>query len=59
MIPKGYLYVICCACSFGFIPTLAKLTYIEGTSPELVFFFAFLPEVSLWEYGQDGLIGKN
>ena len=39
MIPKGYLYVICCACSFGFIPTLAKLTYNEGTSPELVVFF--------------------
>ena len=39
MISKGYLYVISCACSFGFIPTLAKLTYNEGTSPELVVFF--------------------
>mgnify|MGYP003313064757 CR=1 FL=1 len=39
MIPKGYLYVICCACSFGFIPTLAKLTYNEGASLELVAFF--------------------
>ena len=42
MIPKGYLYVICCACSFGFIPTLAKLTYNEGASLELVAFFRII-----------------
>ena len=56
MISKGYLYVISCACSFGFIPTLAKLTYNEGTSPELVVFFrifagsVFMGIWSGWSY---------
>ena len=39
MIPRGYLYVICCAFSFGLIPTLAKITYDEGASLEIVVFF--------------------
>ena len=42
MIPRGYLYVIGCACSFGFITTLAKLTYEEGASPTTVVFFRLL-----------------
>ena len=42
MISHGYLYVLCCACSFGIIPTLAKITYDEGVSPEIVVFFRIL-----------------
>ena len=42
MISRGYLYVICCASSFGIIPTLAKITYDEGTSLEMVVFFRIL-----------------
>ena len=42
MIPRGYLYVIGCASSFGLITTLAKLTYDEGASPQTVVFFRIL-----------------
>ena len=42
MISRGYLYVICCASSFGIIPTLAKITYDDGTSLEMVVFFRIL-----------------
>lgn len=42
MIPRGYLYVIGCACSFGIITTLGKLTYDEGASPPTVVFFRLL-----------------
>ena len=42
MIPRGYLYVIGCACSFGIITTLAKITYDEGSSPSTVVFFRLL-----------------
>ena len=42
MISRGYLYVICCASSFGIIPTIAKITYDEGTSLEIVVFFRIL-----------------
>ena len=42
MIPRGYLYVIGCASSFGLITTLAKLTYDEGASPQTVVFFRLL-----------------
>ena len=42
MIPRGYLYVIGCACSFGIITTLAKITYDEGASPSTVVFFRLL-----------------
>ncbi|GIT09366.1 MAG: hypothetical protein CM1200mP30_29960 [Pseudomonadota bacterium] len=39
MIHKGYLYLISCACSFGFITTLAKISYNEGAHPIPWFFF--------------------
>ncbi|MDG2065035.1 MAG: hypothetical protein P8L36_08585, partial [SAR324 cluster bacterium] len=42
MIPRGYLYVIGCASSFGLITTLAKLSYEEGASPQTVVFFRIL-----------------
>ena len=42
MIPKGYFYVICCACSFGLITTLAKISYGEGATPHTVVFFRIL-----------------
>ena len=42
MIPRGYLYVIGCASSFGLITTLAKLTYDEGASSQTVVFFRIL-----------------
>ena len=42
MISRGYFYVICCASSFGIIPTLAKITYDDGTSLEMVVFFRIL-----------------
>ena len=42
MIPQGYLYVFGCAFSFGLITTLAKLTYVEGASPQTVVFFRIL-----------------
>ena len=42
MISRGYIYVICCAISFGIIPTIAKITYDEGTSLEIVVFFRIL-----------------
>ena len=42
MISRGYLYVICCASSFGIIPTIAKITYDDGTSLEMVVFFRIL-----------------
>ena len=42
MIPQGYLYVFGCASSFGLITTLAKLTYNEGASPQIVVFFRIL-----------------
>ena len=42
MIPRGYLYVIGCASSFGLITTLAKLTNDEGASPLTVVFFRLL-----------------
>ena len=42
MIPRGYLYVIGCASSFGLITTMAKLTYGEGASPQTVVFFRIL-----------------
>ena len=42
MISRGYLYVLCCASSFGIIPTIAKITYDEGVSPEIVVFFRIL-----------------
>lgn len=42
MIPRGYLYVIGCACSFGLITTLAKLSYNEGATPQTVVFYRIL-----------------
>jgi len=42
MIPRGYLYLIGCAFSFGLITTLAKIGYDEGATAHTVVFFRIL-----------------
>ena len=64
MIPQGYLYVIGCACSFGFVTTIAKLTYDEGASPTNVVFFRLITGsllmgvLSAWSHRKN-LFSKN
>ena len=53
MIHKGYLYLISCACSFGFITTLAKISYNEGATPHTVVFFRILSTciiMGIWSF---------
>ncbi|GIT06681.1 MAG: hypothetical protein CM1200mP30_03110 [Pseudomonadota bacterium] len=53
MIPRGYFYVICCACSFGFITTLAKIIFNEGATPHTVVFFRILSTsilMGIWSF---------
>ena len=53
MIPRGYFYVICCACSFGFITTLAKISFNEGATPNTVVFFRILSTsilMGIWSF---------
>jgi drug/metabolite transporter (DMT)-like permease len=65
MIPRGYLYVIGCASSFGIITTLAKITYDEGASPPTVVFFRLLAGsllmgiMSAWSHRKNLLSGKS
>ena len=53
MIPRGYFYVISCACSFGLITTLAKISFNEGATPQTVVFFRILSTsilMGLWSF---------
>jgi len=56
LINRGYIFVFCCACSFGLIPTLAKITYDEGAPLEILVFFRifagslFMGVWSGWSY---------
>ena len=65
MIPRGYLYVIGCASSFGIITTLAKITYDEGASPPTVVFFRLLAGsllmgiMSAWSHRKNLRSGKS
>ena len=65
MIPRGYLYVIGCASSFGIITTLAKITYDEGASPQTVVFFRLLAGsllmgiMSAWSHRKNLRSGKS
>ena len=65
MIPRGYFYVICCACSFGFITTLAKISFNEGATPHTVVFFRILSTsilMGIWSFWTGGKLksgGKN
>ncbi len=65
MIPRGYLYVIGCACSFGLITTLAKLSYSEGATPQTVVFYRILATSilmgvwSLWSRRKGQVREKN
>ena len=65
MIPRGYLYVIGCASSFGIITTLAKITYDQGASPPTVVFFRLLAGsllmgiMSAWSHRKNLRSGKS
>ena len=64
MIPRGYFYVISCACSFGLITTLAKISFNEGATPHTVVFFRILSTsilMGLWSFwtGRKTQSGKN
>ena len=53
MIPRGYFYLICCACSFGFITTLTKISFNEGATPHTVVFFRILSTsilMGIWSF---------
>ena len=53
MIPRGYLYLISCAITFGLITTLAKISYDEGATPHTVVFFRILSTsilMGLWSF---------
>ena len=53
MIPRGYFYVISCACSFGLITTLAKISFNEGATPHTVVFFRILSTsilMGIWSF---------
>ena len=45
--------MICCACSFGFITTLAKISFNEGATPHTVVFFRILSTsilMGIWSF---------
>ena len=57
--------MICCACSFGFITTLAKISFNEGATPHTVVFFRILSTsilMGIWSFWTGGKLksgGKN